>query len=88
MSQQIAIRLPEEDLTALDEAIAQGRYPSRAAAVREGLKRLLRDERERELEDAERRAYGEQPQEEWIGELGLAAFAQLVAAEEKEAEPL
>jgi Arc/MetJ-type ribon-helix-helix transcriptional regulator len=88
MAQQIAVRLPEEDLSTLDEAIARGQYPSRAAALREGLKRLLRDERERELEDAERRGYGEQPQEEWIGELGLAAFAQLVAAEEKDAEPL
>jgi Arc/MetJ-type ribon-helix-helix transcriptional regulator len=88
MSQQIAIRLPERDLSLLDEAIERGRFPNRAAALREGLERLLREEREREIEDAYRRGYGEQPQEEWPGELGLAAFAELVAADEKDAEPL
>lgn len=88
MSQQIAIRLPEHDLSLLDDAIARGRFPNRAAALREGLERLLREEREREIEDAYRRGYGEQPQEAWTGELGLAAFAELVAAEEKDAEPL
>ena len=88
MSQQIAIRLPEEDVSALDEVIARGRFPNRAAALREGLERLLREEREREIEEAYRRGYGAQPQEEWIGEVGLAAFAELIAAEEREAEPL
>ncbi|HEY7692576.1 MAG TPA: ribbon-helix-helix domain-containing protein [Gaiellaceae bacterium] len=88
MSQQIAIRLPEEDLSRLDRAIARGRFPNRAAALRQALERLLRDEREREIEEAYRRGYGEQPQEEWPGEVGLAALAELVAAEEKDADPL
>jgi hypothetical protein len=52
------------------------------------LKLLLRAEREREIEEADRRGYGEHPQEEWVGEAGLAAFAALVEAEEKDAEPL
>jgi len=76
------------DLSALDEAIARGRFPNRAAALREGLERLLREEREREIDEAYRRGYGEQPQEDWIGEAGLAAFAALVATEERDAEPL
>jgi Arc/MetJ-type ribon-helix-helix transcriptional regulator len=88
MSQQIAIRLPDDDVSALDEAIARGRFPSRAAALREGLDRLLREEREREIEEAYRRGYGDQPQEEWVGEAGLASFAAFVAAEEKDDEPL
>jgi Arc/MetJ-type ribon-helix-helix transcriptional regulator len=88
MSHQIAIRLPEEDLSRLDEAIARGRFSNRATALREALERLLRDEREREIEDAYRRGYGEQPQEEWPGQLGLGAFAEFVAVEEKDAEPL
>lgn len=88
MAQQIAIRIPDDDLRALDEAIAQGRFPSRAAAVREALARLLRDERHASIEEADRRGYGAVPQEEWVGEAGLAAFAALVAAEEKNEEPL
>lgn len=88
MSRQIAVRLPENDVTALDKAIARGRFPNRAAALREGLEQLLRKEREREIEEAYRRGYGDQPQEDWIGQAGLAAFAELVKAEEKDAKPL
>jgi Arc/MetJ-type ribon-helix-helix transcriptional regulator len=88
MSQQIAIRIPDHDLSALDEAIADGRFPSRAAALREALTRLLRDERRRAIEEADRRGYGTHPQEEWVGESGLAAFAALVAAEERDEDPL
>jgi Arc/MetJ-type ribon-helix-helix transcriptional regulator len=81
MSHQIAVRLSERDLARLDEAIADGRFPSRAAALREGLDSLLRDERERDIEHAYRRGYGAVPQEEWVGEAGLAAFAAFVEAE-------
>ncbi|MBD0330215.1 MAG: hypothetical protein ICV64_08945 [Thermoleophilia bacterium] len=48
--------------------------------------RRLREEREREIEAAYRRGYGEHPQEEWVGEVGLAAFADLVSSESNEAE--
>lgn len=75
-------------MSALDEAIARGRFPNRAAALREGLERPLREEREREIEEAYRRGYGEQPQEDWIGDAGLAALGAFVEAEEKDAEPL
>jgi len=87
MAQQLAIRLSEQDLSELDRAIAQGRFANRTAALREGLARLLGEEREREIEQAYRRGYGAHPQEEWVGEIGLAGFAALVAAEEHE-EPL
>jgi Arc/MetJ-type ribon-helix-helix transcriptional regulator len=87
MSQQIAVRLSERDLARLDEAIADGRFASRAAALREGLDSLLRDEREREIEDAYRRGYGAEPQEQWVGEAGLAAFAAFVEAEEGRRKP-
>jgi Arc/MetJ-type ribon-helix-helix transcriptional regulator len=88
MSHQIAIRLSDRAVAELDDAIARGRFPNRAAALREGLGRVLADEREREIEEAYRRGYGGQPQEEWVGEVGLAAFAALVEAEEPDAEPL
>lgn len=68
MSQQIAIRLDDEDLTALDAAVAAGRYPSRAAAVRAGIGELLRAQRDREIAAEYRRAYSEHPQEPWFAE--------------------
>jgi len=88
MSQQIAIRIPDADLHALDQAIAHGRFPNRATAVREALTRLLRDERRRAVDEADRRGYGAAPQEDWVGEVGLAAFASLVEAEEQGEKPL
>lgn len=72
----------------LDEAIRRGRFPNRATAVRKGLELVLREEREREIDDAYRRGYREQPQSDWVGDAGMAAFAAFVAAEEKDADPL
>jgi Arc/MetJ-type ribon-helix-helix transcriptional regulator len=79
---QIAIRLSEEDLARLDASVALGRYPSRAAAVRAGVERLLREERDREIADAYRRGYGPHPQEEELGLAGVSAMAALVRREE------
>jgi Arc/MetJ-type ribon-helix-helix transcriptional regulator len=88
MSEQITVRLSVEALAALDAAVRARRFANRAAALREGLDRLLREEREREIEDAYRRGYGAAPQEEWVGETGLAAFGAFVAAEEAGEPPL
>lgn len=75
MSSQIAVRIPDSVLAALDEAVGAGRFESRAAAVRQGLDRLLEDEREREIAASYRRAYADRPEEEWVGEVGLALAA-------------
>lgn len=88
MTIQIAVRIPERDVSALDDAIARGRFPNRAAAVREGLELLLHREREREIDEVYRRGYRERPQEEAVGDAGLAAFAAFVASEESGADPL
>lgn len=80
MSAQIAVRIPEGDLAALDDAVRAGRFASRAAAVREGLTRLLREERNREIAESYRRAYSEHPEEEWFGEVGVALLAEAVEA--------
>lgn len=88
MTVQIPVRIPDEDARRLDEAVAQGRFESRSAAIREGLSKLLREEREREIAEQYRRAYEKHPQEEWIGEVGLWALEQIVDAEEKGHEPL
>jgi Arc/MetJ-type ribon-helix-helix transcriptional regulator len=55
MSRQITARIPDDELSELDSAIARGRFSNRAAAVREGLELLLREEREREIENTYRR---------------------------------
>ncbi len=68
MSQQIAIRVEDDDLAALDAAVTAGRYPSRAAAVRAGIGQLVREQRDREIAEEYRRAYGEHPQEPWFAE--------------------
>lgn len=88
MTIQIPVRIAEEDLSELDAVIERGHYANRSAALRAALALLLRAEREREIEEAHRRGYGEHPQEEWVGEVGLAAFAALVEAEERSEAPL
>ncbi len=86
MSQQIAIRLPNRDLDALDAAVAERRYPTRAAAVRAGVELLLREERDRRIAEEYRRAYGEQPEDPWVGEAGLRLGAEAIRREESSPE--
>jgi Arc/MetJ-type ribon-helix-helix transcriptional regulator len=72
---RVTVRLTQEDAASLDDLVARGRFASRSEGFREVLAQLLREEREREIDEAYRRGYGKYPQEEWIGELGLAALA-------------
>lgn len=72
MTIQVPVRLTERDVAALDAMVERGRFANRSEALRAALARLVREEREREIEEAYRSGYGEQPQEEWIGEAGLA----------------
>jgi Arc/MetJ-type ribon-helix-helix transcriptional regulator len=74
MTQQVPVRLTAEDLAALDRAVAAGQFSSRSEALRAGLRAVLRELREREIDESYRRGYAKYPQEEWIGEVGLAAF--------------
>ena len=74
MTVQVPVRLTEEDTARLDELVARGRFANRSEALREALAQLLHEEREREIDEAYRRGYGENPQEDWIAELGLAAL--------------
>src|SRR6266542_1348182 len=69
MTSQVPVRLTEGDLAALDRAVASGRFSSRSDALRAGLKAVLCEERDREIEEAYRRGYGKYPQEEWVGEV-------------------
>jgi Arc/MetJ-type ribon-helix-helix transcriptional regulator len=77
MSVQIAVRLADEEIERLDAAVARGAFASRAEAVRAGLVRVLREEREAQIEQAYRRAYAAAPEQDEIGRVGLALGAQL-----------
>ena len=66
---------------ALDRAVARGEYATRTQAVRVALERLEREIRDGEIAEEYRRAYGEKPQQEWIGEFGLALLASAVGSE-------
>jgi Arc/MetJ-type ribon-helix-helix transcriptional regulator len=81
MTIQVPVRLTKEEVATLDAAVASGRFPNRSAALRAGLDRLLRDERQRTIDEAYTRGYGEHPQEEWVGAVGLAGLTAFHAAE-------
>lgn len=81
MTVQVPVRLTERDLAALDAVVASGRFASRSEALRAGLAQLLSEEREREIDAAYQRGYGANPQEEWAGEIGLAALEAFDRAE-------
>jgi len=82
MSLQIAIRIPDEQLQELDRAVDEGEFKSRAEGVREALRRLLSDWRERDIARQYREAYARRPDDSAIGETGAALLAEAVEAEE------
>jgi Arc/MetJ-type ribon-helix-helix transcriptional regulator len=87
MSTPVQTRLSDDELRALDAAIARGRFASRSDALREGLHHVLRSERERSIAVAYEEGYRRHPQEAWVGELGLALLGQAAGAEAQD-DPL
>lgn len=81
MTVQVPVRLTKEDVAALDTLVQRGRFGNRSEALRAALAELLREEREREIDEAYRRGYGKYPQEEWLGEWGLALMDEFHRAE-------
>ncbi len=51
-SEQIAVRLPVELLSALDDMVRHGTYANRAAAVRAGVRLLAEAERRRLVDES------------------------------------
>ncbi len=68
-------------MSALDALVADGTFRTRSDALRAALAALLREERERAIDEAYRRGYGKYPQEDWIGDAGLAALGAFHLAE-------
>lgn len=87
MTVQIAVRISRDVVDVLDEAVARGEFATRTDAVRVALDELARRLRDQEIADEYRRAYTAAPQEEWIGDLGLALLGAAVAAESKTVKP-
>jgi Arc/MetJ-type ribon-helix-helix transcriptional regulator len=82
MAQQIAVRIPDEQLQALDHAVERGAFESRADGVRQALGRLLGELRELEIAREYREAYGRQPDDPAVGEAGAELLAEAVRREE------
>lgn len=85
MAQQIAVRIPDDQLAALDRAIDAGSFESRADGVRQGLTRLLAELREREIAREYREAYTRHPDDPAVGEAGAILLAEAFRREEEEA---
>ncbi len=81
MTIQVPVRLTEEDVSALDELVAEGTFRTRSDVLRAALAALLHEHREQAIDEAYRRGYGKYPQEEWIGRDGLAALEAFHLAE-------
>ena len=60
-TEQIAVRLPAEQLAVLDDLVARGVYDSRAAAVRAGVDAVLEADRRRRVDEAIVEGYRVQP---------------------------
>lgn len=84
MPQQIAIRIPDDQLRELDSAVQEGEFESRADCVRQALQRLLSELREREIAREYREAYARQPDDPAVGEAGAELLAEAVGREESQ----
>jgi len=86
MTPQIAIRISEQQLEALDEAVEGGEIASRSDGVRRALTGLLAEIREREIAREYREAYTRHPQDPKIGEAGAILAAEFYRREEAGSE--
>jgi Arc/MetJ-type ribon-helix-helix transcriptional regulator len=82
MTQQIAIRIPDDQLQALDDAVKAGSFESRADGVRQALARLLSELREQEIAREYRQAYARHPDDPAVGEAGAKLLAEAFKREE------
>ncbi len=82
MTPQIAIRIPDDQLRELDEAVERGQFKSRADGMRRALGNLLAELREREIAREYREAYARQPQDPEIGRVGAKLLSDFYKREE------
>jgi Arc/MetJ-type ribon-helix-helix transcriptional regulator len=64
MSDQIAVRIPDELAASLEELVASGRFDTKADAIRAGLEALVDAERRRRIGDVIVEGYRRIPQDD------------------------
>lgn len=80
-TEQIAVRLPEEQLAVLDELVARGVYESRAAAVRAGIEAVLELDRRRLTDLAVLDGYRRTPPSEAERQAAIASLREAILEE-------
>ena len=80
-TEQIAVRLPEELLVALDDLVNKGVYESRAAAVRAGIEAVMELERRRQTDRALVEGYRRVPPTAAEHEAAMASLREAIAEE-------
>lgn len=80
-TEQIAVRIPEEQLAVLDDLVSRGVYESRAAAVRAGVQTLLELERRRRIDDAIVAGYRDKPPTGAEQDAAVASLREAIAEE-------
>lgn len=80
-TEQIAVRLPEEQLTVLDELVSRGVYTSRAAAVRAGIEAVVELDRRRVVDLAVIEGYQRTPPSEGERDAALASLRDAIVEE-------
>lgn len=60
-TEQIAVRIPDEQLQAIDDMVARGKYATRAAAVRAGIDAVVEIDRRRQVDQQLVEGYARTP---------------------------
>lgn len=82
MTPQIAIRIPDDQLRELDDAVKRGELKNRADGMRRALSGLLAELREREIAREYREAYTRYPDDPEVGRVGAKLLADAFRREE------
>jgi Arc/MetJ-type ribon-helix-helix transcriptional regulator len=80
-TEEVAVRLPAEQLSRLDELVSRGVYESRAAAVRACLEAVLELARRRQVDRAIVEAYRTQPPTDAEHAAAFASMREAIAEE-------
>ena len=80
-SEQIAVRLPEELLTELDNLVDRGIYESRAAAVRAGIEAVMELDRRRQIDRAVIEGYRQSPSTKAERKAAIASLREAILEE-------
>lgn len=80
-TEQIAVRLPVEQLAVLDDLVTRGVYDSRAAAVRAGIEAVVELDRHRQADNAIVNGYREKPPTDVERVAAMASLREAIAEE-------